>query len=745
MFYPGLLHFAGSRSADHKKHEHGVHVPGPSIFLKLTGEKPPRKQSGSSPDQNPPKTPSEAQRRGRDTASPFIRAPRFAPPAPSHEAEQHSSSNEKGREINSNPEESKERHGVPIAPVLKQSQSIVVGNGHKNRPPGLGLVKDDSPENLLPFKRQNAIHHGKPAAQKPELLRLLTQESLTMKSTNNLMNDHRSGQSPKLEIKLSSEWEEFMINDSVVEEDDEISPGDMLKSIIGRRSSHDLTLYDRECYSQPDLETSRHSEAIDKPISIEDFDFLKMISKGAFGRVWLVQRKATGDMYAMKIINFAEKMTPSNLASIKRERDIFQLLSGDFVVRAVFTFVYESFVCFVMEYMIGGDFGALLEKYGCFDEAPARFYLAEIMLALESLHTNGIVHRDLKPDNILLDASGHIRLTDFGLSGKTDWIRHGDHHGLPSEMKKWDDFASRFCSTPGVAPKIHVNLEISRRFPHLEDSGGLATPQSALRIRHSAIWKVPQQHIWPREFEAEPGQGTIPEIQEESPRYCEPSLSHQDSVQDPPSESHSQPLSPLPSPDQPPAPAPAPGPGNVKEGNFAESPPKQGDIRIIGTPDYIAPEVLRGEETLSPTMDVWSLGVMAFEFLTGTPPFNAESPDKIFENILAMRVPWELVPIGEGENCMSHVAADFIKKVLVADPKARPTLDQIKKHEFFAGIDWKNLRTKTAPFIPVIENALDTANFERSRKIEAKERAQPFIVKGEVSNAKVNGRTCSLV
>jgi serine/threonine-protein kinase greatwall len=70
----------------------------------------------------------------------------------------------------------------------------------------------------------------------------------------------------------------------------------------------------------------------------------------------------------------------------------------------------------VMEYLIGGDLSTLLRNFGCFDEEMSRFYMAEAVLALEYLHNHGVVHRDIKPDNMLIDESGHLKLTDFGLS-----------------------------------------------------------------------------------------------------------------------------------------------------------------------------------------------------------------------------------------------------------------------------------------------------------------------------------------
>ena len=80
------------------------------------------------------------------------------------------------------------------------------------------------------------------------------------------------------------------------------------------------------------------------------------------------------------------------------------------------TFLHETYICFVMEYMIGGDLGSVIERYGYLENDVAKFYAAELVIAVEYLHSEGITHRDLKPDNILLDREGHIKLTDFGLS-----------------------------------------------------------------------------------------------------------------------------------------------------------------------------------------------------------------------------------------------------------------------------------------------------------------------------------------
>ena len=91
---------------------------------------------------------------------------------------------------------------------------------------------------------------------------------------------------------------------------------------------------------------------------------------------------------------------------MKKEKEIFRIVSNEFVVKAMFTFAQETYICFVMEYMRGGDLSSLLEKYCVFTEPMARFYICELISAVEYLHNMGIIHRDLKPDNLLIDSKG---------------------------------------------------------------------------------------------------------------------------------------------------------------------------------------------------------------------------------------------------------------------------------------------------------------------------------------------------
>ncbi|EDM12591.1 CDC42 binding protein kinase gamma (DMPK-like) (predicted) [Rattus norvegicus] len=147
----------------------------------------------------------------------------------------------------------------------------------------------------------------------------------------------------------------------------------------------------------------------------DDFEILKVIGRGAFGEVAVVRQRDSGQIFAMKMLHKWEMLKRAETACFREERDV--LVKGDsrWVTALHYAFQDEEYLYLVMDYYAGGDLLTLLSRFE--DRLPpelAQFYLAEMVLAIHSLHQLGYVHRDVKPDNILLDMNGHIRLADFG-------------------------------------------------------------------------------------------------------------------------------------------------------------------------------------------------------------------------------------------------------------------------------------------------------------------------------------------
>lgn len=152
----------------------------------------------------------------------------------------------------------------------------------------------------------------------------------------------------------------------------------------------------------------------------QHFDLLKLIGEGAFGKVLLVRSRLPSDWekktkYAMKVISKKLLRKKNNVQYMKSERDILTRMRHPFVVSLFFAFQSETKIFLVMEFLSGGELFFHLRKRGLILEREIRFYLGELILAIEFLHLRGVVHRDLKPENILLKKSGHVCVTDFGL------------------------------------------------------------------------------------------------------------------------------------------------------------------------------------------------------------------------------------------------------------------------------------------------------------------------------------------
>ncbi|XP_017844328.2 citron Rho-interacting kinase [Drosophila busckii] len=153
-------------------------------------------------------------------------------------------------------------------------------------------------------------------------------------------------------------------------------------------------------------------------VNANDFEIKALIGKGYFGNVTLVVERETSDVYAMK------KIKKSMVTTSQVERDIMSRRNSEWLTYLQYAFQDNDNLYLIMEYLPGGDLLSLMSRHGPFDEELARFYLAELTLALHALHDVGYVHRDIKPENILIDRFGHIKLADFGNAAALDRDGH---------------------------------------------------------------------------------------------------------------------------------------------------------------------------------------------------------------------------------------------------------------------------------------------------------------------------------
>lgn len=200
-------------------------------------------------------------------------------------------------------------------------------------------------------------------------------------------------------------------------------------------------------------------------LGVEDFEPLKVIGRGAFGEVRLVQKKDTGHVYAMKILRKADMLEKEQVAHVRAERDVLVEADHQWVVKMYYSFQDAMNLYLIMEFLPGGDMMTLLMKKDTLSEDCTQFYIAETALAIDSIHKLGFIHRDIKPDNLLLDAKGHIKLSDFGLctglkkSHRTEFYRDLSQ-AKPSDFSMYFD---RNASNPMDSKRRAESWKKNRR------------------------------------------------------------------------------------------------------------------------------------------------------------------------------------------------------------------------------------------------------------------------------------------
>ncbi|CAD8195624.1 unnamed protein product [Paramecium octaurelia] len=179
-------------------------------------------------------------------------------------------------------------------------------------------------------------------------------------------------------------------------------------------------------------------------ITLKDFIFVKCIGVGGFSRVYMVKKKSNGRFYAMKLIDKEFIIQHKKQGIVQNERDIMTVLDHPFIIKLEYAFESKNFIVFVLEFCSGGELFWQLRQVKRMTEDQARFYFAEICLAMFYLHSLSVVYRDIKPENILIDIDGHIRIADFGLS-------------KPNMTE--EDYAYSFCGSPEyMAPEMLLKV-----------------------------------------------------------------------------------------------------------------------------------------------------------------------------------------------------------------------------------------------------------------------------------------------
>lgn len=194
----------------------------------------------------------------------------------------------------------------------------------------------------------------------------------------------------------------------------------------------------------------KRTQSIGPAPSLDDFELLRLIGTGSFAKVLLVRHKATGQLFAMKVLKKEELFRRNQIDHTKTERLILATLRHPFMVKLRYSFQTDHKLYMVLDFVRGGELFYHLRRAGKFSEEQTRFYVAQVVLALDYLHRHDVIYRDLKPENILLGHDGHIKLTDFGLSKK----------GITSVGGKGEgQTATTFCGTPEyLAPEIITGI-----------------------------------------------------------------------------------------------------------------------------------------------------------------------------------------------------------------------------------------------------------------------------------------------
>jgi len=207
---------------------------------------------------------------------------------------------------------------------------------------------------------------------------------------------------------------------SILDTDADISPADKQLALAADEalSSGNAVMWDKTSVN-PGGASQKGRQKSGTSINVKHFSLLRVLGKGSFGKVVLVRKKygeTTNGLFAMKVLRKSHLVKRKQIERTKTERRVLSVVDHPFIMSLHYAFQSSEKLYLVLDYCPGGELFFHLSRYRRFPERVARFYAAELLLALGHLHSKHIIYRDLKPENVLLDAEGHVKLGDFGLA-----------------------------------------------------------------------------------------------------------------------------------------------------------------------------------------------------------------------------------------------------------------------------------------------------------------------------------------
>ncbi|KAJ1899011.1 cAMP-dependent protein kinase catalytic subunit [Coemansia sp. IMI 209127] len=203
-----------------------------------------------------------------------------------------------------------------------------------------------------------------------------------------------------------------------------------------QHNQHNITQHDSQLMMNAlplALQTGDRPQ-MDTHVQLGSFEIFRTVGTGSFGRVRLVRHKETGKYFAMKVLRKSHVVRAKQVEHVNSERRILAECNCPFIVYMLGTCQDQVNLYFFMEYVVGGELFTYLRRYHQFPSPVAKFYAAEVLLALEYMHARNIIWRDTKPENILLDSSGHVKLTDMGFAKKVEEDRTWTLCGTPDYL-----------------------------------------------------------------------------------------------------------------------------------------------------------------------------------------------------------------------------------------------------------------------------------------------------------------------